>query len=251
MKKIVFLLIMMTVVTTGFTQDLQQLYQLASTQYKSRNYDAAAKTYEKILLEGYESAPLYFNLGNVYYKMNEIPTAIWYYEKARKTDPGDEDIQFNLKLANTKVVDKIESVPELFFHRWWKNIRGWYAPDGWARLTIILLAAFFFMTALYLLIKKVIMRKLSFWVAFVLLIATSLTFTFAYQSWKLRNEQQEAIIFSPAVNVKSSPDENSVNIFVLHEGTKVTVTDNLGDWYKILIANGSVGWVKSDVMKII
>jgi tetratricopeptide (TPR) repeat protein len=251
MKKISLLIMLLTIVIAGYGEDLGKLYQEAGTQYKMKKYDVAAKTYEKILQEGYESSQLYYNLGNVYFKLNDIPSSIWYYEKASKLDPGDDDILFNLRLVNTKIVDKIESVPELFYNRWWKNIRSLYAPDGWARITIILLTFFFFLTALYLLMKKIIIRKLSFWLALVLLISCGLSFIFAHQTYKLRIDQQQAIIFNPAVNIKSSPDDNSVDIFVLHEGTKVTVTDNLGDWYKILIANGSVGWVKADAMKII
>ncbi|MHC1708013.1 MAG: tetratricopeptide repeat protein [Bacteroidales bacterium] len=251
MKRFTLVCVFLTVFSVGFSENPQQLFQQASDLYANKKYEAAVKMYEKILQEGFESPSLYFNLGNAYYKQNNIPNSIWYYEKAKKLAPGDEDINFNLRLANTKIVDKIESVPELFIYRWWKNIRGWYAPDGWARISIVLLTIFFLFTAMYLLMKKIIIRKVSFWIACLLLLSTSLTFTFAYQTWKYRNNQKEAIIFSPAVNIKSSPDDNSVDIFVLHEGTKVVITDNLGDWYKILIANGSVGWLKADAMKII
>lgn len=87
--------------------------------------------------------------------------------------------------------------------------------------------------------------------ALILLSVSALAFVYAWQTWQLKQNQKEAIIFSAAINIKSSPDESSVDIFVLHEGTKVVITDNLGEWYKILIANGSVGWVKAEAMKII
>jgi tetratricopeptide (TPR) repeat protein len=251
MRRFVIFVSLLMAFTAGYGEDLQHLFQQAAAYYKANNFESAAKTYEKILQEGYESASLYFNLGNAYYKKKDITSAIWYYEKARKLAPGDDDINFNLKLANTKIVDKIESVPELFFYRWWKNIRDEYSPDGWAKICLVLTMLFFIFTALYLLLKKIIVRKISFWVAFMVLLLAGLSFTFAHQSWKIRNNQKEAVIFNPAVNIKSSPDDNSVDIFVLHEGTKVTVTDNLGEWYRIMVANGSVGWVKADAMKII
>lgn len=251
MRRFVIFVSLLMVVTAGYGEDLQHLFQQATTYYKANNYESAVKTYEKILQEGYESASVYFNIGNACYKKNDIPSAIYYYEKARKLAPGDDDINFNLKLANTKIVDKIENVPELFFYRWWKNIRDWYSPDGWAKICLIFTVLFFIFTSLYLLLKKIIARKISFWMALLILICTGLSLTFAHQSWQIRNNQKEAVIFNPAVNIKSSPDDNSVDIFVLHEGTKVTLTDNLGEWYKIMVANGSVGWVKADVMKII
>ncbi|MCX6270115.1 MAG: tetratricopeptide repeat protein [Bacteroidetes bacterium] len=251
MKRIALFLLLLAGLTPAFSQDNRTPFDKANLLFKEKKYDAAAKEYEKVVQNGFESAALYFNLGNSYFKMNNIPMAIWYYEKARKLNPCDEDIIFNLKLANTRITDKIESIPELFFYRWWKEIRGLFSPDGWARITIVTFFLFFLLAAIYLLMKKVVIRKISFWLSMTLLLITIFTFTFAWQTSQLRKIQKEAIIFAPAVNVKSSPDESSVDLFVLHEGSKVIITDNLGDWYKIFIANGSVGWIPAETMKVI
>ncbi len=230
---------------------LESIFEQANKDYKAKNYERAVQGYEKVLAGGMESASLYYNLGNAYYKQNQWAAAILNYEKARKLSPGDDDIQFNLRLANSKIVDKIESVPELFFYRWWKEARSQFSADGWAMVSILLCFLFFVFLTLYLLTKPRLLRKTSFWLALVLLGTFGLSMTFAHQSQQKKMSQKEAIIFQPAVNVKSSPDDNSVDLFIIHEGTKVNVTDDLGDWYKVVIANGSVGWVKADVLKLI
>lgn len=251
MKKILIFFVMLMPAILYAGTALTELVRMANTDYTERRYEKAIKGYEEAINQGFESSALYFNMGNAWFKLRDVPMAILYYEKAARLDPGDEDIRFNLELANTRIVDKIDAVPVLFFHRWWKEAQSWYSPDGWARMTIWVMSLFFLFAALYLLLRQRFLRKMFFGCSLLFLLATALSFTFAWKTYAIRQQQKEAIIFSPAIHVKSSPDENSVDLFVVHEGTKVVLTDTLGTWYKVVIANGSVGWIPADALRII
>ncbi len=251
MKPFLLVLSFLLVRVTAGANDHAALFRQATDAYQQKQYDKAFETWEKIATSGVESSELYFNLGNASYKMNRLADAIWYYEKAFRLDPGDQDIQFNLRMANARIVDKIDVLPELFYQKWWKAARALHSPDGWAWLSILFISLFFLFTACYLLFKILIIRKISFWIALIFLLTTFFSLTFAWQTYQIHRTTTDAIVFTPTVNVKSSPDDHSVDLFVVHEGTKVGVTDQLGEWYRIQIANGSVGWIRANTVKVI
>jgi len=218
----------------------------ANNEYAKGNYQSAIDLYLQIIKTGYIAPELYYNLGNAYFKSNNFPSAILFYEKAKKLNPADEDIDFNIKVANNKIVDKIDIVPELFYIRWWKAVYNLYSANGWAILSIISLTILFLLIGLYLFSKKIAVRKLCFGFSFLFLILAALTLNSAFIQQKQLISSKEAIVFTPTVSVKSSPDANSVDLFVIHEGIKIEITDNIGDWSEIKIANGSKGWIKKD-----
>jgi len=232
-------------------QNPEQLAQQAAKAYNSRQYTESIKLYTKIIASGYESYPLYYNLGNAYFRNNENAEAVFYYEKALKIAPNNEDIKHNIEVINSKLTDKVEKVPELFYKRWWKQILNMMDIDALATLNIILLTLALILIALYIAVSNILIRKISFWTGISLLFFFSIGVVAASHRNHYLNEQHEAIVFEQTVNIKSSPDENSKDIFVLHEGTKVTLLDVVADWQEIRIANGSVGWIKStDIRKI-
>ena len=213
--------------------------------FKVAEYDSAAASYEEVLDGGVESAKLYYNLGNAYYKMTNIPAAILNYERALKLDPKNEDLQFNLKLSTLKTVDEIEVIPSFFIVELGSGMKDLFALDTWGWIAIIALwlsAGLFFVFSY---ISSGSSKRLIFFVA-LLLVATSLgSFGLGYQKFNSVYNDLEAIIFSPSVIVKSSPDLNGKDLFLLHEGTKVEVLEEIGDWDKISLADGSVGWIPS------
>jgi tetratricopeptide (TPR) repeat protein len=225
--------------------------QTGNQYYASGDYSAAAEQYESVLSSGYESAGLYFNLGNTYFKLNNIPASILFYEKARKLDPTDENIRFNLALANSRIIDKMEPLPEFFLKTGWKSIRDLYSSNLWATYGVagfILALAFI---AVFIIFNSVFTRKLAFWTAIVLLGIMFLSFLFSISSYREYNRKSSGIIFTPTVTVKSSPNEGSVDLFVIHEGTKVSITDKVEGWSEVRLANGNVGWVKTDTFRLI
>ena len=229
-------------------QNANDWIEQANAAYNMGNYDSAKIVYEKILSTDMESVPLYFNLGNTYYKMHEYPMAIYYYEKALKLDPSNEEVQTNLAIANHAIVDKIEPVPQSFIVKFWCNTRALLSGDQWAWCSIAFFALLLVSAFLFLRSRKIGVRKLGFFAGIVFLLVFGLSVVFAAQQKYAYENQDQAIIMAPTVTVKSSPNAASVDLFVLHEGTKVTVLESSDGWNKVRIANGSVGWLEVDKM---
>lgn len=229
-------------------QSANDWFEQANSAYNTGNYDSARIVYERILATEVESVPLYFNLGNTYYKMREYPMAIYYYEKALKLDPSNEEVQTNLAIANHAIVDKIEPVPQSFIVKGWRNVRASLSGDQWSWCSIVFFAMLLVSLFLFLRSRKIGVRKLGFFAGIVFLLAFVLSVVFAAQLKHASETQDQAIIMAPTVTVKSSPSEASVDLFVLHEGTKVTVLESSNGWNNIRIANGSVGWLEVDKM---
>ena len=252
MKRYTLLICLLAVMGWGsaHAQDTGDVwFEQANTAYNAGNYDSAIALYEKILALDLESVPLYYNMGNTYYKMHEYPMAIYCYEKALKLDPSNEDVQINLAIANRAIVDKIEPMPQSFIVRWWQNTRAWFSGDQWAWLSIVVFALLLVSAFMFLRARKMAVRKLGFFAGLFFLLVFTLSVIFALQLKQSSLTQDQAIIMTPTVNVKSSPSETSVDLFVLHEGTKVDVLETENGWNKIKIANGSVGWLSEDSMR--
>ena len=249
MKRYTLLLILALLSFAGKAQQTaNDWFEQANAAYNMGKYDSARIVYEKILATDVESVPLYLNLGNTYYKMREYPMAIYYYEKALKLDPSNEDVQTNLAIANHAIVDKIEPVPQSFIVRGWRNARASLSGDQWAWCSIVFFALLLVSAFLFLRARKTGVRKLGFFAGIVFLLVFALSVVFAAQLKHASETQDQAIIMAPTVTVKSSPNEASVDLFVLHEGTKVTVVETSNGWNKVRIANGSVGWLEVDKM---
>jgi tetratricopeptide (TPR) repeat protein len=249
MKATFTILICILLSLAVFPAEVNRLFSQANEEYNQGHYSKAIELYEKIIEVRYESAELYFNLGNACFKTNEIPSAILYYEKAHKLDPNDEDIIFNLNVANSKIIDKIEVLPELFIWKWWRSVYNIFSLETWSKLSIFFTILFFIFFGFYLLSKQIVIRKAAFYAGIIALLIMVITFLLSLQKFQILKNQQEAIVFSPTVTVKSSPTPNSVDLFVLHEGSKVKILEKVGDWNEIKIANGSVGWLPVDALK--
>jgi tetratricopeptide (TPR) repeat protein len=220
-----------------------------NTYYNAARYDSAMIQYQAVVDAGYESSGLFYNLGNAYFKLKDIPSAILYYEKAKKLDPTDEDILRNIDVANNLIVDKIDQLPRIFIKAWWDSIYNLFNADSWAWISLCflmlsLISIFFYLTTITLWIKKT-----GFFSGLILILFTILSFGLASQRYYYTKQANEAIIFAPTITVKSSPGGSSVDLFVLHEGTKVALLDGVIGWSKIKISNGSVGWLPNDSFK--
>ena len=249
MKKYTLLIYMIALTGWTFAQNsADKWFEQANTAYNSGNYDTAVGLYEKVLATDMESVPVYYNMGNTYYKMREYPMAIYCYEKALKLDPSNEEVQTNLAIANLAIVDKIEPVPQSFIVRWWRSLRALCSSDFWAWCSVASFALLLVCVFLFLRSRSIGLRKLGFFSGMVFLIVFGLSVVFAAQLKQSAATQDQAIIMTPTVTVKSSPSETSVDLFVLHEGSKVTILETSNGWNKIRIANGSVGWLEVDKM---
>ncbi len=227
-------------------QNLQQLADSAIVYYNAGDYRSAIDNYNEIIANGQSSSALFYNLGNAYYKSGNMALAITNYERALRLSPNDEDILFNLKLSKSQTVDKIESLPEFFLTRWYHSFTKILSSNTWAYLSLFsfLLALIFLLSFLFS--RSMVLKKLSFFVALFFLISSLVSLTSSYQQKKQYFDRSYAIITNPSVNIKSSPDENSTSLFILHSGTKLEVLDQIQKWYKIKIENGNTGWIKTD-----
>jgi len=224
--------------------DPDRLWEAANAAYGAADYDRAATLYQAIADRNLHSAALYYNLANALFKKGELGRAILYYNRALRLSPSDEDIRHNLEYAERMTKDNIESVPEFFLNSWLRALRGSLGCTAWTVLSLAMFAAMFALGSVYLLSQRIAVRKAGFYgmlAALVLFVATSL---FAWSERRVMLDRDEAIVMGSAVSVKSSPDRSATDLFVLHEGTKVTVGATLDGWAEVRIADGSKGWIE-------
>ena len=232
-----------------YASDPDSLMATANNAYNEGLYDSAINVYHVIEKENLQSAGLFYNMGNAYFKNNDIASAILYYEKAKKLDHNNEDIEYNLRIANSMIVDKIDKVPDLFFKDWWNYFYNMFNADTWTAFSLVSWAALIFFVGLFILTGKRPVRKLAFYFGILFLFTSIATFGLASQKYYFGKEHKEAIIYTPTVTVKSSPTTNSVDLFVVHEGTKVRIQDEVNEWVKIKIPDGSVGWLPMSTLR--
>lgn len=246
MKKMIFLLFLLTHLMVSFGANQQADVTKANQHYKAGEYDDAISLYKKVIDMGYASPELYYNLGNACYKANEIPSAILWYERALKLDPGNEDLNYNLKVANNQIIDKIDVLPMIFYQRWWEDLKVILSPDTWAVITLVLFSLFFIVLILFLLSTSVRIRKALLTSGLIIFLFAGVAFIISYETYHKALNRHEAIVFSASLPVKSSPEESGIDLFVIHEGLKVEIIDELSGWKEIRIANGSKGWVRAE-----
>lgn len=223
----------------------------ADSAYVNQNYNQAIKDYEELLGKGV-SAELYYNLGNAYYRVDNITRAVLNYERALLLSPGDKDIRFNLQMARGKTIDKIVPESEMFFVTWYRSLVNIMSVDGWACTALVALGFVIVFSLLYLFSGRIVVRKVGFFGGLALIVVFLVSNIFAYQQKQVLINRTGAIIISTSVPVKSTPAKNGTDLFILHEGTKVEITDNsLNDWKEIRIADGKEGWIETSQMEII
>ncbi len=229
--------------------DPKDVFNQGNNQYEEHNYEAAINSYNGLCEEFY-SPELFLNLGNSYYKIDDIPNTILYYEKALKLSPGNLNILHNLKLANKRVSDKnkINDSVRLsdWFFTWVSN-----APNYWAYNSVYLFIIGSLLLILYLFSKSRKLKKLTFYTAVLSMIfgIFSIIFSGLHKSRLMSNE--DAIIFKPSIELMSQPSANSSVSFVLHEGTKVKILDETELWYEIRFGDGKIGWLQKEFVETI
>ncbi|MDH6358287.1 tetratricopeptide repeat protein [Parabacteroides sp. PF5-9] len=223
----------------------------AETAYAGEDYSKAIELYESVLKEYGESAEIYYNLGNAYYKSGQVAPSILNYERALLLDPGDSDIRFNLQMAKMRAVDNIEPIGEFFLVKWFDTVQNMGKADSWAKVGISCFILFIGCLTLFFFSRWIRLKKIGFYVGLVLLVLVVFANIFANNQKKEMINRTDAIVFSPTVTVKSSPATSGTDLFILHEGTKVSIKSTLGDWKEIELEDGNVGWMPSKDMEII
>jgi len=241
--KLKTLIITLLVSISSFASD--QLFEKANKAYNNSDYTSAITLYDSILTIGLESSELYYNLGNCHYKSQNWANAIWHYEKSLKLEKNDKTIQ-NLELANLKIIDRIEEIPQLFYKKWWSSFISIFNTFSWQLISILIiwLALTIKILSQFTNYKKEHFLSILYSLALISVFAT-------YSSYQRNITKKEAIIFTSSVVVNSAPTTNSTNLFSLHSGSKIEILDTIGEWINIKIANGSSGWIKESGCKVL
>lgn len=217
----------------------------ADAEYKRGNYQQAIKDYTELLKQGV-NADLYYNLGNAYYRTDNVTQAILAYERALMLSPGDDDIRFNLQFATSKTIDKITPESKMFFVTWYQSLVNFTSVDNWAVMAIASIVLVLLLVLMFLFGPNVMLRKIGFYGGCLFFVLFVFCNFFAYQQKYNLQNRTAAIVIAPSVTVKKTPANGSSDVFVIHEGTKVDITDKgLKDWRGIRLADGREGWLQT------
>jgi tetratricopeptide (TPR) repeat protein len=227
------------------------LLDSANSAYSKGEFDKAIKGYETILASNQEAPEIYFNLGNAYYKSNNLSYAILNYERAIKLNPDNEDFNYNLKLANQRVEDQVDAAPVLFLTQWKNTLISLMTEKEWSQLCIILVVISLLLFALFIATKHRNYKQIGFFGGVITIALSIATFFIANYKHQLTIRSNEAIITAPSITVTGSPNEKGTKLFIIHEGIKVNIKQEEAEWVEIKIANGNTGWVKnSELVRI-
>lgn len=219
--------------------------QNADDEYAKGNYQQAIKDYQEILKTGV-SSEIYYNLGNAYYRTDNITQSLLAYERALQLSPGDNDIRFNLQYARSKTIDKITPETEMFFVTWYNSLVNFTSVDRWANTAIVSIVMALLLILVFLFAPQMWARKSGFYGSAVFLLLFAFANLFAFQQKHELETKQGAIVIAPTVNVKKTPAASGTDVFVIHEGTRVDITDRgMKQWRGIKLADGREGWLKT------
>ncbi len=247
-----FVFMILCTSTALFAQSqAEKMLEKGNEYYQNNKYEKAADTYRKIISSGYQGTSLYYNLGNTYYREGKLGLSILYYEKALKLSPGDEDVLHNLKMANAKTMDKIETLPKFFLFQWWESLLALFTLSGWTYLAYIFYVILLVFLAFYFLLRKPKYQRYSFFAALISGALLAVTVVLLVVNLNRAVNIKYGIVVEPSVTVHLAPDNKSSDAFVIHEGLKVRLEDKVDNWVKIRLHDGKIGWMQNKSLRII
>jgi len=249
MKNLIVLLLMLFSFTASAQNDA--LFNRATTFYNEGEYEKASENYFKIIENGEHSAAVYYNIGNCYYKLNQIAPSIYYYEKALLLKPNDREIKNNLAYAQNMTLDAFEALPETSLSKLYKNITGLLSFDQWSYASVFFVFLFILAYILFYYLRYSSHKRIAFIASITSLFIAVFCLVLALVQFRDFEAEMPAIVFSEELIVKSEPNNRSSQAFLLHEGTKVYILDELDDWKKIELKDGKTGWVPSNEIKLL
>jgi hypothetical protein len=244
MKHLVYIVVFIT--SFGFAQSG---FEKGNVFYQKGQYEQAIQAYESVLDSHQQSAELYFNLGNCYYKLHQVAPSIYNYEKALVLAPDDVDITNNLKFAHKLTIDEVKEVPKVGFAKLLRDFTGMYHFNTWAWISVVFGFLFLGFFIGYYFSPATLSKRIFFFGMFLWLIFLFLSIGAGIFEKNHFVNERPAIVFAEVVEVKSEPQKGSPATFVLHEGTKVFVEETLGKWKKIELTDGTEGWIENEAIR--
>ncbi|MBL1212276.1 MAG: tetratricopeptide repeat protein [Ignavibacteriae bacterium] len=252
MKKFIVNIILLFAVTfTVNGSSIDEMMIEANKLYQESKYDSALTVYKQVTDQGYVSAALYFNIGNSYYRTGEIGRAILNYERGLKLEPSDEDIKYNLRIAQARIVDRIKYVPQIFLVEWWNSLLTFLSVSAWAAVVIIFYISLLIFIGIYFLTKSGRLQRFSFYFGSMNFIALIFIVFLFIARVNRETSKDYGVLITDTISVKVSPDEKAQDAFVIHEGLKFEVEDELQEWARIKLSDGKVGWLNKTALEMI
>ena len=248
-SKIIILFVISTV--TLFAGNVEDLMKEGNQYYQAKEYDKAIEKYNEVLDNNYESQYLYYNLGNAYYRNGQIGYAILNYERGLKLNPDDEDLLYNLSIVKARTTDRIKEVPTLFIVKWWDSLISLFSATVWQILLIIFYLILVLSVTLFFITKSGTVQRVSVFTTIFSLAFAILLSIILYANVKRETSTEYGILIEHTISAKQSPNDSSNDLFVIHEGLKVSVLDQFGEWYKVKLSDGKVGWLPKSSLEII
>jgi tetratricopeptide (TPR) repeat protein len=244
MKKILFILLFVSQVFWA-----QTAFEQGNKFYQKENYQAAISCFESIINSGKQSAEVYFNLGNCYYKLHKVAPAIYNYEKALLLRPNDSEIKTNLEFARKMAIDDIKVIPKVGFNKLLADFTSKYYYDTWAWIAVIFSFMFLIFFAGYYFSQKTVLKRVFFFGMFVWLFGIFLSSASGFYEKNRNDNEKPAIVFAETASVKSEPKISATDAFVLHEGTKVYILESIANWKKVELTDETTGWIEESAIK--
>ncbi|MFQ5674746.1 MAG: tetratricopeptide repeat protein [bacterium] len=235
----------------AFSDEVEAFFVKGTEFYQNGNYSDAIDEFRKIVDSGYESWEVYFNLGNAYFKNKQTAEAIINFERAKRLNPKDEDIEYNLELANLAIVDRIQELPQFFVSRWISNLSSLFSLNllGWIAIGLYFVLIGLIIGRLFA--KSGRLNKINF-VSIVVVALTFGVFAGLLSTRIIENETKvEAIVTQEKIVVRSAPVDTGTEVFTLHEGVKVEIQDRSNSWLRIRLADGKRGWLQASSVEVI
>lgn len=243
-----FIYIFLLAAGSLFGQD-KNLFEQATKAYAEGDYKAAVENYEQILESGKTSVAVYYNLANAHYKLDQVAPSIYYYEKALQLRPNDEDVKNNLAFAQKMTIDAIEPIERTDLSKMVNKVIASFGYDSWAWTAVVFSILFALLILGYYFASTSKRKRLFFVPAIGCFVLAILAVIFANSRYTMQQNNQFAIVFAQEAPVKAEPSARSDQVFLLHEGTKVKVKEDFGDWFEIKLVDGKQGWIKKEKVR--
>jgi len=230
---------------------IDSLMNVGNSAYQNSLWHDAINCYMQIDSAGYQSADLYYNLGNSFFKSGDKAHALLWYERALRLSPNNEDIEHNIAFVNRQIIDKMEILPSIFIVSWWNEISGLCTSNTWAILSIVCVWTTIASLLLFLLSTPAFLRKTGNILLIISIILCIFCVICASREKNRYNQKPEAIIMEKVVSAQSSPTDNGKELFVIHEGLKISITDYSGKYIEIKLPSGEKGWILGENAEVI
>ena len=229
------------------TEGMSLHYKKGMDSYRNNQYELAIQEFEIILNNNWDSPELYYNLGNAYYRNGNTSGSVWAYESCLRLSPTYTDAEYNLKLANLKVKDRVDLPNPPIYLKWYMGIKEHFTPSVWINVTLFILLLLSLVVTVSRILSVVSLNYISG--IFSTLFFISLFFTL-HSIWT-ENSVNQGIIYYSAAEARSEPNTFSAQLFTVHEGLKVSVNQTSENWVEIELMDGKTGWIENHQIRLI